>query len=81
MYQLATCLGIDGAKYTYSLQKNKDGNEIHNDIIMEDDKLVKCFAREGINTKCSNCGKEKKINKITDNSTNVLTLLKCEGVS
>lgn len=80
MYQLATCLGIDGAKYTYSLQKNKDGNEIHNDIIMEDDKLVKCFAREGINTKCSNCRKEQKINKITDNSTNVLTLLKCEGV-
>jgi DNA polymerase alpha subunit A len=80
MYQLATCLGIDGSKYTYTLHKNKDGNEMQNDIIMEEDAVVKCFAREGVNVKCNSCGVEKKINKITDKNTSVMTLLQCEAV-
>ena len=63
------------------MNKNKDGNDMQNDVIMEDDALVKCFAREGVLAKCNNCGIEKRINKITDKTTSIFSLLKCEGVS
>lgn len=79
MYQLANCLGIDSTKYM-SIEKSKDNIENNADIIMENNNIVKCFAKNGITIKCSGCDTERKINKIMDDSNNIINVLKCEKV-
>ena len=83
MYQMATCLGIDGTKYTYSMNRNTDNGDVQsNDVIMTNENaVVKCFAREGINFQCYKCKAENKFNKIDDKDTNLLTILSCSSVS
>jgi DNA polymerase alpha subunit A len=79
MFQLANCLGIDASKYNYSMNKNKE-NESQHEVRMENNSLVKCFAKEGIMVTCPSCKKEKKINKIVNDHSHIQNLLKCPDV-
>jgi DNA polymerase alpha subunit A len=79
MYQLATHLGIDSAKYN-SMVSKKNLSEDNTDIIMENETVIKLFAKYGINLKCPKCGKERNMNKIVETKTNVISLVKCDSV-
>lgn len=80
MYRLAACLGIDANKYTYAMNKNKDLSEIQNDIRIENDSYVTFSANTGLSITCSKCTAEKKIKTITDKTSNVINLLRCDSV-
>jgi DNA polymerase alpha subunit A len=80
MYRLAACLGIDASKYTFAMNKNKDLSEIQNDIRIENDSYVTFSASTGLTITCSKCKCEKKIQTITDKTSNVVNLLRCDSV-
>lgn len=80
MYRLAACLGIDASKYTFAMNKNKDLSEIQNDIRIENDSYVTFSATTGLKITCNKCKSEKKIKTITDKTSNVLNLLRCDTV-
>jgi DNA polymerase alpha subunit A len=80
MYRLAACLGIDASKYMFAMNKNKDLSEIQNDIRIENDSYVTFSATTGLTITCSKCKTEKKIKTITDKTSNVVNLLRCDTV-
>jgi DNA polymerase alpha subunit A len=79
MYQLANHLGLDAAKY--NLIPKKDSTEDNTDIFMENETVVKLIAKYGINIKCPKCQVSRKVDKILDMKSNLISLVKCNSVS
>lgn len=73
MFHLAKALGIEGNKYLTNM--NKSNNQ---DILIENDKIVNFFAKNGITLKCPFCQSEKNVNKITESYTTFKSLMSCQ---